>query len=100
MHKVVFAILATSTLLSTGIFATRVEAMTPSPLGAVATADLVEQAAVVCGPRGCVHRPTPIRRPAWRGGWNTWNGCQPGWTIQGGRCAPYRWGGGGYRWGW
>jgi hypothetical protein len=29
----------------------------------------------------------------------TWNGCQPGWTVQGGRCAPYRWGGSGYGWG-
>jgi hypothetical protein len=26
------------------------------------------------------------------GGWATWNGCPPNWTIQGGRCAPYRWG--------
>jgi hypothetical protein len=26
------------------------------------------------------------------GGWPTWNGCPPGWTIQGGNCAPYRWG--------
>src|SRR5215472_5922974 len=24
--------------------------------------------------------------------------CQPGWTVQGGRCQPYRWGGSGYRW--
>lgn len=22
------------------------------------------------------------------GGWNTWNGCPPGYTIQGGNCAP------------
>ena len=93
MRKAALAILAT-TLVSTGIFATRVEAMTVSRLGAAASSNLVEQAAVVCGPRGCV------RRPAWRGGWNTWNGCRPGWTIQGGRCAPYRFGGGGYRWGW
>ena len=28
----------------------------------------------------------------------TWNGCPQGWTVQGGRCAPYRWGGGPY-WG-
>jgi hypothetical protein len=28
----------------------------------------------------------------------TWNGCPPGWTVQGGNCAPYRWGGGPY-WG-
>jgi hypothetical protein len=27
----------------------------------------------------------------------TFNGCRPGWTVQGGRCAPYRWGGAGYR---
>jgi hypothetical protein len=100
MRKTVFAILATTALLSTGMIATRVEAMTPSPLGAAAAnTDLVQQAAVVCGPRGCVHRPTPIRRPLWNswgggwgGGWNTWNGCRPGWTRQGGRCAPYRWG--------
>ena len=24
------------------------------------------------------------------GGWNTWNGCPPGYTIQGGNCAPYQ----------
>jgi hypothetical protein len=24
------------------------------------------------------------------GGWNTWNGCPPGYTVQGGNCAPYR----------
>jgi len=24
------------------------------------------------------------------GGWNTFNGCRPGWTIQGGNCAPYK----------
>jgi hypothetical protein len=64
------------------MLATRVEAMTPSPLGAAAAnTDLVQQAAVVCGPRGCVHRPTrPFRRPLWNswgGGWNTWNGCDP-----------------------
>ena len=96
MSKTVFAILATTALLSTGMIATRAQAMTPSPLGAAAAnTDLVQQAAVVCGPRGCVHRPTPIRRPywnSWGGGWNTWNGCRPGWTRQGGRCAPYRWG--------
>ena len=34
MCKTVFAILATTALLSTGMIATRVEAMTPSPLGA------------------------------------------------------------------
>jgi|SRR6516162_4099364 hypothetical protein len=28
----------------------------------------------------------------------TWNGCPQGWTVQGGRCAPYRWAGGPY-WG-
>ena len=77
MCKTVFAILATTALLSTGMIATRVEAMTPSPLGAAAAnTDLVQQAAVVCGPRGCVHRPTPIRRPLWNswgGGGDTWN---------------------------
>jgi hypothetical protein len=24
------------------------------------------------------------------GGWRTWNGCPPDWTIQGGVCKPYR----------
>jgi hypothetical protein len=24
------------------------------------------------------------------GGRNTWNGCPPGYTVQGGNCAPYR----------
>src|SRR5262249_47263098 len=107
MRKTAFAILSTTALLSTGMLATRAEAMTPAPLDvAPANTDLVQQAAVVGGPRGCVHRATPIRRPYWNswgpgwggggpgwgGGWNTWNGCRPGWTRQGGRCAPYRWG--------
>jgi hypothetical protein len=26
------------------------------------------------------------------GGWRTWNGCAPGWTLQGGVCKPYRYG--------
>ena len=69
MRNTVFAILATTALLSTGMLTPRAQAMTPVPLG---VADLVQQAAVVCGPRGCVHRPTPIRRPLWNqwgGGW-------------------------------
>jgi hypothetical protein len=95
MRKAVFAIFATTALVSTGMLATHVEAMTPASLGlAPANTELVQQAAVVCGPRGC-------RRPLWNsGGWNTWNGCTPGWTRQGGTCAPYRWGGSGYGWGW
>src|SRR5215831_5964321 len=36
--------------------------------------------------------------PVYAQRWNTWNGCRPGWTVQGGRCQPYRWGGSGYRW--
>jgi hypothetical protein len=24
------------------------------------------------------------------GGWNTYNGCPPGYTVQGGNCAPYQ----------
>jgi hypothetical protein len=24
------------------------------------------------------------------GGWRTWNGCPPGYTVQGGNCAPYK----------
>jgi hypothetical protein len=24
------------------------------------------------------------------GGGGTWNGCRPGWTVQGGVCRPYR----------
>ncbi len=31
------------------------------------------------------------------GGWDTWNGCPPNWTIQGGVCKPYR-GPSGYGW--
>ena len=26
----------------------------------------------------------------YRGGGHTWNGCRPGWTVQGGVCKPYR----------
>jgi len=59
MRKTAFAILATTALASTAMLATRVEAMTPAPLDvAAATPGLVEQAAVVCGPRGCIRRPT------------------------------------------
>ncbi len=25
-----------------------------------------------------------------RGEWHTYNGCRPGWTVQGGNCAPYK----------
>jgi len=31
----------------------------------------------------------PYRGPG-GGGWNTWNGCPPGYTVQGGNCASYR----------
>ena len=31
----------------------------------------------------------PIKAPR-RGNWRTWNGCPPGYTIQGGICQPYR----------
>ena len=30
------------------------------------------------------------RGPAYRGGYNTWNGCPPYYTIQDGVCKPYR----------
>ena len=30
------------------------------------------------------------RGPAYGGGWNTWNGCPPNYTIQDGVCKPYR----------
>src|SRR5215472_8075694 len=33
----------------------------------------------------------PYRGPG-GGGWNTWNGCPPGYTVQGGNCARYRFG--------
>jgi hypothetical protein len=33
------------------------------------------------------------------GGWRTWNGCAPGWTVQGGVCRPYQ-GPVGPGWGW
>jgi hypothetical protein len=33
------------------------------------------------------------------GGWGTWNGCRPGWTVQGGVCKPYQ-GPVGPGWGW
>jgi hypothetical protein len=31
----------------------------------------------------------PYRGPS-GGGWRTWNGCPPGYTLQGGNCAPYQ----------
>jgi len=30
--------------------------------------------------------------PYYGGGWRTWNGCPPRWTVQGGVCKPYRYG--------
>ena len=33
------------------------------------------------------------------GGGGTWNGCRPGWTVQGGVCKPYQ-GPVGPGWGW
>jgi hypothetical protein len=33
--------------------------------------------------------------PGYGYGYRTWNGCPPGWTVQGGNCAPYRGPGGG-----
>ncbi len=30
------------------------------------------------------------RGPVGGGGWNTWNGCPPNYTIQDGVCKPYR----------
>jgi hypothetical protein len=30
------------------------------------------------------------------GGWGTWNGCPPGYTVKGGNCAPYQGPVGGY----
>jgi hypothetical protein len=34
------------------------------------------------------------------GGYPTWNGCPPDWTIQGGACKPYRHGPWDYGYGW
>ncbi len=69
MRKTVFAILATTALLATGPL-TRVEAMTPVPLGiAPANTDLVQQAAAFCGPRGYPHTPPSIVEPM---GWPSW----------------------------
>jgi hypothetical protein len=31
----------------------------------------------------------PYRGPV-GGGWRSWNGCPPGYTVQGGNCAPYQ----------
>jgi hypothetical protein len=38
------------------------------------------------GPRYYDYYPGPVVG----GGWNTWNGCPPDYTIQGGVCRPYR----------
>jgi hypothetical protein len=32
----------------------------------------------------------PYQGPVGGGGWRTYNGCPPGYTIQGGACQPYR----------
>src|SRR6516162_3932393 len=58
MRKTIFAILATTALLSTGMFGTRVEAMTPAPLDVAApNADLVQQSVFFCVPRGPLQPP-------------------------------------------
>jgi hypothetical protein len=72
-------------------------------LAKVETANPVEDVAYVCrrvrrcGPYGC-----GWRRECWEtgpgygygrgnyGGWNTWNGCPPNYTVQDGVCKPYR----------
>jgi hypothetical protein len=34
--------------------------------------------------------PPPYGYGGYGDGWRTWNGCPPGYTVQGGNCAPYR----------
>jgi hypothetical protein len=34
--------------------------------------------------------PPPPYGYGYRPGWRTWNGCPPGYTVQGGNCAPYQ----------
>ncbi len=34
--------------------------------------------------------PPPYGYGGYGGGWRTYNGCPPGYTVQGGNCAPYR----------
>jgi len=38
------------------------------------------------GPRYYDYAPGPV----YGGGFNTWNGCPPNYTVQGGVCKPYR----------
>ena len=41
--------------------------------------------------RGCglVRQPSSLLH-YYGGGGGTWNGCRPGWSVQGGICKPYR----------
>lgn len=45
------------------------------------------------------HRPHHHYYDYYGGGRGTWNGCRPGWTVQGGVCKPYQ-GPVGPGWGW
>jgi hypothetical protein len=56
----------------------------------------VQDVRLVCGPRGCWHR------PGWRGpGWHRWGWRGPGWNRWGWGGPGWGWGGPGWhRWGW
>jgi hypothetical protein len=50
------------------------------------------------GAANAQYYPPPPPPYGYGDGWRTWNGCPPGYTVQGGNCAPYRGpAGGGWR---
>ena len=109
MRRLIVTSIVLTVIALTGLFAIpSVQAMTvPTPVGLAAVIDNanpVEDVAYVCrrvrrcGPYGC-----GWRRQCWQtgpgygygggyygGGWNTWNGCPPNYTVQDGVCKPYR----------
>jgi hypothetical protein len=69
-------------------------AATIGVVGAIATGGVMPAAAVgvYIGPHGVFigHRHHHYYNSYAGGGWDTYNGCRPGWTVQGGNCAPYK----------
>ena len=78
-------------------------AATLGVVGAMAAGSVMPASAagVYIGPHGVYigHRHHHYYNSYAGGGWNTYNGCRPGWTVQGGNCAPYK-GPVGPGWGW
>ncbi|HEY6023811.1 MAG TPA: hypothetical protein VIV34_06495 [Pseudolabrys sp.] len=111
MRRIFVASVVLAVISLAGVLATTTARSMTAPVAAglapaIDQANPVEDVAYVCrrvrrcGPYGC-----GWRRECWEtgpgygpgyyrgyggGGWNTWNGCPPNYTIQDGVCKPYR----------